>query len=115
MERLCICTGSFEFSQPAHAIMSCFRCNFKQKMVAAELLWVLDDPSICFVTQGTGGRGGGGTLIFSYISRLGSFFWFKILNFNILGVFRKMNIFWGMEILKSSQNKTIFRDQFYAF
>ena len=39
--------------------------------------------------------GGGGTLIFSYIPRLRSFFGFKILNFNIyLGVFRKINIFW---------------------
>ena len=33
-------------------------------------------------------EGGGGTLIFSYIRRLGSFFWFKILNFNIFGVFQ---------------------------
>ena len=42
------------------------------------------------------------TLIFSYIRRLGPFFCgggFKILNFNILGVFRKMNIFLGMKIL----------------
>ena len=31
--------------------------------------------------------GGGGTLIFSYIRRLGSFFGFKILNFNIFGGF----------------------------
>ena len=33
--------------------------------------------------------GGGGTLIFSYIRRLGSFFGFKILNFNILGFSEK--------------------------
>ena len=39
-----------------------------------------------------GGRGWN-TLIFSYIHRLGSFFGFKFLNFNIFGVFRKMNIF----------------------
>ena len=26
-------------------------------------------------------------------------FWFNILNFNIFGVFRKINIFWGMKIL----------------
>ena len=40
--------------------------------------------------------GGGGTLIVSYIRRLGPFLGFKILNFNILGGggFRKMNIFW---------------------
>ena len=28
--------------------------------------------------------GGGGSLIFSYIRRLGSFFWFNFLNFNII-------------------------------
>ena len=38
-----------------------------------------------------------GTLIFPYIRRFGSFFKFKILNFNIFGVFRKMNIFFGYE------------------
>ena len=43
------------------------------------------------------GGGGGGTLIFSYIRRLELFFGFKILNFNIILVFRKMNIFWGYE------------------
>ena len=42
---------------------------------------------------------GGGTLIFSYIRRLGTFFGFKILNFNIFLGFRKMNIFFGMKIL----------------
>ena len=42
-------------------------------------------------------EGGGGTLIFSYIRRLGSFFWFKILNFNIFGVFQIFFFFffWG--------------------
>ena len=40
-----------------------------------------------------------GTLIFSYILRLGSFLGFKILNLNILLGFRKINIFWGMKIL----------------
>ena len=35
----------------------------------------------------------------SYIRRLGSFFLFKILNFSIFLVFRKMNIFGGMPIL----------------
>ena len=38
-----------------------------------------------------------GALIFSYIRRLGPFFGFNILNFNIPLVFRKMNIFWGYE------------------
>ena len=40
-----------------------------------------------------GGGGGGGTLIFSYIRRLGPFFWFKILNFDIFGGFQK-NKYW---------------------
>ena len=40
--------------------------------------------------------GGGGTLTFSYIHRLGPFFEFKILNFNILGGFKKIT-FWGYE------------------
>ena len=41
----------------------------------------------------------GGTLIFLYIPRLGSFLGVKILNFNIYGVFRKINILGGMKIL----------------
>ena len=42
----------------------------------------------------------GGTLIFSCIRRLGSFFWFKILNFNIFWGFQEKIIFWGgMRIL----------------
>ena len=41
--------------------------------------------------------GGGGTLIFSYIRRLGSFFWFKILNFNIFLNFQKNKYFLGYE------------------
>ena len=40
-----------------------------------------------------GGGGWGGTLIFSFIRRLGSFFGDQSLNFNILGAFRKMDIF----------------------
>ena len=47
-------------------------------------------------------RGGfvpqGGTLIFNVYVGSDHVFGFKILNFNIFGVFRKMNIFWGMEI-----------------
>ena len=50
-------------------------------------------------TSQGGGGGGRGTLIFSYIHRLGSFLGFKIVNFNIFGVFQKMSIFWGMKIL----------------
>ena len=50
---------------------------------------------------GGGGGGGGGALIFSYKRRLAFFFFggVKILNFNILGGFRKINIFRGMKIL----------------
>ena len=46
-------------------------------------------------------QGGGGTLVFSYIRRLGSFFGLKTLNFNIfLGFSEKLIIyFWGMKIL----------------
>ena len=40
----------------------------------------------------------GETLIFSYIHRLGSFFWSsKFLNFNIFGGFQKNKYFWGYE------------------
>ena len=39
--------------------------------------------------RGRGSRGGGGTLIFSHIRRLGPFFGFKILNFNIFWGFQK--------------------------
>ena len=42
---------------------------------------------------------GGGTLIFSYIHRLGSFFGFKILNLTIFGGFQKKYFFGGMKIL----------------
>ena len=42
--------------------------------------------------------GGGVTVKFLYIQRLGLFFGgFKILNFNIFWGFRKINIFWGYE------------------
>ena len=41
--------------------------------------------------------GGGGTLIFSYIRRLGPFFGFKILNFNIFLGFQKNKYFMGYE------------------
>ena len=63
--------------------------------------------------------GGGGSLIFSYIRRLGQSFGFKILNLNNFWVYRKINIFWGYKdlwiFLGSSQNWTIYRVHFYAF
>ena len=63
---------------------------------------------------------GEGTLILSYIRRRGSFFGFKILNFNIFGGFQKNEYFWGYEnfvdnFLWSSQNWTSFRGNFYEF
>ena len=47
-----------------------------------------------FATRG----GGGGGYFHTYVGS-GHFFGFKILNLNILGFFRKMNIFGGMKIL----------------
>ena len=60
-----------------------------------------------------------GTLIFSYIHRLRLFYGGQNLNFNILWVFRKLNNFGGMKILRiflggTLQNWTIFRGHFYA-
>ena len=40
--------------------------------------------------------GGGGTLIFSHIRRLGTFFGFKILNFNIFWGLQKNEYFLGV-------------------
>ena len=62
----------------------------------------------------------GGTLIFSYIRRLGPFFWVQNFNFDIFWGFQKNKYFLGYEnfvdiFLGSSQNWTIFRGHFYAF
>ena len=68
--------------------------------------------------------GGGGTLIFSYIRRLGSCIVVQNFEFQyFLGFSEKMNIFWGMKILRiyfflvgrgggSAQN---WRGHLYAF
>ena len=49
--------------------------------------------------RGGGGGGGGGTQIFSYIRRLGPFFGVQNFEFRyFFGVFRNINIFWGMKI-----------------
>ena len=46
------------------------------------------------------GVGGGVTLIFSYIRRLGTFFWVQNFEFQyFFGVFRKIDIVLGMKIL----------------
>ena len=63
----------------------------------------------------------GGTLTFLYIRRLGLFFGFKILNFNIFWGFQKNQYFLGYEdfvyifLGVSPQNWPIFRGHFYAF
>ena len=41
-----------------------------------------------------------GTLIFSYIRRPGSFFLVQNFEFQYFLVFSKINIFWGMKILR---------------
>ena len=56
----------------------------------------------------------GGTLIFSYIRRLGLLFWIKNFEFNIVLCFPKNEYFGGMNNLSicfegSSQNWTMFR------
>ena len=43
--------------------------------------------NVHLVSVSVPGGGGGGTLIFLYIRRLGPFFGLKILNFNIFGGF----------------------------
>ena len=64
--------------------------------------------------------GGGVTLIFSYIRRLGPFFWVKSLNFKFFWGFQKNEYVLGYEhfvdiFLGSSQNWTSFRGYFYVF
>ena len=79
------------------------------------------DVGVTLSKQTLEAQGGGGTLIFSCIRRLGPFFWGQIFEFQIFfGVFRKTNIFLGMKILwiffwGLSQNWTSFRAYFYVF
>ena len=50
--------------------------------------------------KGGGSGPQGGTLIFSYNRRLGSFFWVQNFEFQYFwGFSEKNNIFWGMKIL----------------
>ena len=63
---------------------------------------------------------GGGTLIFSYIRRLGPFFGGQIFEFQYFLGFQKNENFFGCEnfvdiFLGSSQNWTSFRGYFYVF
>ena len=65
-------------------------------------------------------EGGGGTLIFSYIRRLGPFFWVQNFEFRYFLGFQKNKYFLGYEnfvdiFLRSSQNWILFRGHFYAF
>ena len=66
------------------------------------------------------GGGGGGTLIFSYIRRLGPFFGGQIFEFQYFLGFQKNEYHFGYEkfldiFLGSSQNWTSFRGYFYVF
>ena len=87
--------------------------------IPTRVLATLPNPTPTHPTHNPRG-GGGGTLIFSYVRRLGSFFGVKILNFNIFGGFQKNKYLFGYKdfvdiFLASSLNWTIFRGQFYAF
>ena len=77
------------------------------------------------ISASTGYRQGtrppsGGTLIFSYIRRLWSFFWVQNFEFQYFLCFQKNKHLFGYEdfddiFCRSSQNWTIFRGHFYAF
>ena len=87
--------------------------NFsKKKMTCTFLMFVL----LYNTVYAWGGGGGGGILRYFHVYIGWGHFWgFKILNFIILGVFRKINIFGDTKILGSSQYWTISRDHFYTF
>ena len=83
---------------------------------------ILHLRSVCpFFTQG--GGGGRGSLIISYIRRLGLFFGVQNFEFQYFLGFQKTEFFWGYEDFgdiffgggRSSQSWTIFRGHFYAF
>ena len=85
--------------------------------IPTRILATLPNPT---PTHPTHSPRGGGTLIFSYIRRLGSFFGVNILNYNNFWGFQKNNYFLGYEVFRdifwgSSLNWTIFRGHFYAF
>ena len=52
---------------------------------------------MCVWGGGGGGGGGGYSEIFIHTLAQVNFFGFKILNFNIFGVFQKNQYFWGYE------------------
>ena len=84
-------------------------CGSSSRCVA----WVGLQPSVCVCVCVCGGGGYSDTYV-------GSFFWFKILNFNIFWGFQKSEYILGYEdfvdmFLGSSQNWTIFRGHFYTF
>ena len=81
-------------------------CLIEHELYVENAVWILHTLSIweCSSSErlrpcGRGG-GGGGTLIFLYIRRLGPFFGLKIFNFNIFGGFSEIfggyeEYFWG--------------------
>ena len=78
-----------------------------------------DECTIFFVTAYQS-QGGWGTLIFSYIRRLWSFFGVQDFKFQYFWGFQKNKYSFGYEDFVdifggSSQNWTIFRSSFYAF
>ena len=62
-------------------------CLFK---LAQEKVWLGE------LTPRGGGGWGGGTLIFSYIRRLGSFFWVQNFEFHFFGFFQKNEYFFWL-------------------
>ena len=68
----------------------CVTCNYNSlnSLISKLNIMIILTLNMCTIQEG-GGGGGGGTVIFSYIRRLGSFLWFKILNFNIYWGFSK--------------------------
>ena len=66
--------------------------------IPTRVLATLPDPTPTHPTHNPGG--GGGTLIFSYIRRLGSFLGVKILNYNNFWGFQKNKYFLGYEVFR---------------
>ena len=73
-------------------------CLIEHELYDENAIWILPTLSTreCSSNERLRPRWKGGTLIFSYIRRLRPFFGLKILNFNIVLVYIKMNIFGGI-------------------
>ena len=77
-------------------------CLIEHELNVENAVWILHTLSTreCSSNERLRPRGrwgGGGTLIFSNICRLGPFLGLKILHFNILFGFQKNEYFWGYE------------------